>query len=467
MINPIENFAPAQPSVPLARHYRLTKFSAIFILAFVTICGVRVFATEKPNIIFILTDDMGYGDVGCYGGKFVPTPNIDRMANEGKRFTQYYSASPICSPSRTGILTGQYPARWKILTFLQDRAGNRAAHQVDFLDPKAPSIARALHEAGYATAHIGKWHMGGGRDVTNAPPFSAYAFDEHVSTFESPEPAPDLTSTNWVWSAQDKIKRWNRTAYFVDKTLDFLGRHKNQPCYVNLWPDDVHTPWVPRGTSDDELKKKDLGKEEFRAVLAEYDVQIGRFFEGLKKLGMDKNTLVIFASDNGPMPTFRGERSGGFRDGKGSLHEGGIRMPFIARWPGRISAGEVDKKTVFHAVDLFPTFCKIGGGSLPKNVTFDGEDLSAVLLGKPATRKKLLFWEFKSFTPPKEAGPSPTLAVRDGDWKLLVNNDGTDTELFDLSKDPGETNNLQNENQKVAQRLKKEVLAWRKSVSSK
>src|SRR5436190_10170588 len=126
-------------------------------------------ATEKPNIVFILTDDMGYGDVGCYGGKFVPTPNIDQLAKEGTKFTQFYVASPICSPSRTGFLTGMYPARWKIHSFLQTRAGNRDVGQVDFLDPKAPSIARTLKAAGYVTAHMGKWHMGGGRDVTNAP----------------------------------------------------------------------------------------------------------------------------------------------------------------------------------------------------------------------------------------------------------------------------------------------------------
>ena len=126
-------------------------------------------ADSRPNIIFLLTDDMGYGDVGCYGGEFVPTPNIDRLAKEGTKFTQFYVASPVCSPSRTGCLTGMYPARWRITNFLQTREGNRASEQADFLDPKAPSIARTFKAAGYATGHFGKWHMGGGRDVTNAP----------------------------------------------------------------------------------------------------------------------------------------------------------------------------------------------------------------------------------------------------------------------------------------------------------
>jgi len=162
----------------------------------------------RPSIILILTDDMGYGDPGCYGGGFAPTPNIDRMARDGIRFTQFYVGSPICSPSRTALLTGMYPGRWSITSYLQTRKGNRACGQADFLDPKAPSLARALRAAGYATGHFGKWHLGGGRDVTNAPPLQAYGFDECVSTWESPDPHPDITATNWIWSAQDKVKRW-------------------------------------------------------------------------------------------------------------------------------------------------------------------------------------------------------------------------------------------------------------------
>src|SRR5579871_361238 len=263
-------------------------------------------AAEKPNIIFLLTDDMGYGDCGCYGGKFVPTPNIDRLAKEGTKFTQFYAMAPVCSPSRTGFLTGTFPARWRITTFLQTRAGNRASEQVDFLDPKAPSIARTLKANGYATGHFGKWHMGGGRDVTNEPLFAAYGFDEHAGTYESPEPDRTITATNWIFSQYDKVKRWDRSAYFVDKTLDFLRRHKGKPCYVNLWPDDVHTPWIPEGTDiANRRRENDESEPNFKAVLAEYDKQVGRLVAGLKELGIEDNTILIFSSDNGPMPSFR------------------------------------------------------------------------------------------------------------------------------------------------------------------
>ncbi len=423
---------------------------------------------ERPNIVFFLTDDMGYGDTGCYGGKFVPTPNIDRLAKEGTRFTQFYAASPVCSPSRTGFLTGMYPARWKITNFLQTRAGNRASEQVDFLDLKAPSIARTLKEAGYATGHFGKWHMGGGRDVTNAPHFSAYGFDEHAGTYESPEPDPNITATNWIWSAQDKVKRWDRTAYFVDKTLDFLKRHKGQPCYVNLWPDDVHTPWVPEGSN---LKRKQEGDDSnvnFKKVLKEYDRQVGRFLDGLKELGLEQNTVVVFSSDNGPLPAFGGLRTGGLRGSKISLYEGGTRMPFIVRWPGHTPAGRVDDQSILGGVDLFPIFCSLASVPLPKGSAFDGENLEKALFGKTVERSHPLLWEYgrnSSFGYPKKPRDrSPNVAIRDGHWKVLVNADGSGAELYDLEADVKETQNVADKLPEVTKRLTEKALQWRKSL---
>ena len=430
----------------------------------------NLLAAGKPNIIFLLTDDMGYGDVACYGGNFVPTPNIDRLAAEGTKFTQFYVASPVCSPSRTAFLTGTYPARWRITSYLQTRAGNRACEQADFLDPKAPSIARTLKAAGYATGHFGKWHMGGGRDVTNAPPFREYGFDEHAGTYESPEPDPIITGTNWIWSSKDKVKRWDRSAYFVDKTLDFMRRHKGQPCFVNLWPDDVHTPWVPEGTDiDNRRRENDESAPNFKAVLREYDKQVGRLMAGLKELGLDENTILIFSSDNGPMPTFRGKRAGGLRGSKISLYEGGDREPLIVRWPGHFPTGRVDDKTVMNGVDFFPIFCKLTETALPQDLKIDGEDLSASFFGKSLVRKNPMFWEYgrnpTSFGYPKNPRDrSPNVAMRDGKWKLLINADGTSLELYDLDTDRNETQNIAAQNPEVAKRLSAAALQWRKSL---
>lgn len=424
--------------------------------------------TRPPNIIVVLTDDMGYSDLGCYGGQFAPTPNLDRMAREGLRFTQFYVASPICSASRTGFTTGMFPARWRITSYLQTRAGNRGCQQADFLDPQAPSLARTLQAAGYATGHFGKWHQGGGRDVSDAPPFRAYGFDEHASTWESPQPHPDITATNWIWSPQDKVKRWDRTAFFVDQTLDFLRRHQDQPCYVNLWPDDTHTPFVP---SQERLSEYPNGPDEerkFRAVLDEYDRQLGRLFAGLKELGLDEKTLVVFTSDNGALPTFGGRRVGHLRGSKLSLYEGGIREPLLVRWPGRVPAGRVDEQTVLQAVDLLPSLCALAGVPRPQTPALDGEDLSAALVGQPAMRAKPLLWEYgrneKFFAYPQGRDRSPNVAIRDGQWKLLVNADGTGAELYDLAADPRESKSLAAEQPALAQRLKNAALEWRNSL---
>ena len=448
----------------------LSSVGVFICLALILSCPQRTVAADRPNIIFLLTDDMGYGDVGCYGGKFVPTPNIDRLATEGTKFTQYYAAAPVCSPSRVGLLTGMFPGRWRITSYLQTRAGNSKCEQADFLDPKAPSIARTLKAAGYATGHFGKWHMGGGRDVTNAPPFPEYGFDEHASTYESPDPDPTITATNWIWSAQDKVKRWDRTAYFVDKTLDFMRRHKGQPCFVNLWPDDVHTPWVPAGT-DIEHRNHDLDNSQpnFKAVLAEYDKQVGRLMAGLKELGVEDNTILIFASDNGPLPTFQGKRAGGFRGSKISLYEGGSREPFILRWPGHIPAGRVDDTTVISGVDLFPMVCSLTGITLPSDAKFDGEDLSQSFFGKEQTRTRPLFWEYGrnniGFDFPRiPRDRSPNVSMREGKWKLLINADGTGVELYDLETDHSESHNLADKYPDVTKRLSEAALQWRKSL---
>lgn len=416
----------------------------------------------KPNIVFVLADDMGNGDVGCYGGKLAPTPYLDRLAREGTRFTQYYSASPICSPSRCGLITGQFPARWRITSFLQTRAGNRQCEQDDFLNPKAPSLPRILQAAGYATAHIGKWHLGGGRDVTNAPKFAAYGYDVGLGSYESPEPAAGLGLKTTPWGTNrepQQVARHDRTRWMVDETLAFLKRNSGRPCFVNLWVDDTHTPWVPGVAAPG----RDAGRGNLIKVITELDRQLGRLINGLPT-----NTLLIFATDNGALPTFKGERNAGLRGSKLSLYEGGIRLPFIAHWPGHVPAARVDDSTVLHAVDVLPTLVAMAGAKLPEGYAGDGEDLSAALLGRSMVRTKPLFWEYgrneTAFKFPAAPDRSPNVAVREANWKLLVNADGTGAELYDVVGDANEKRNLATEKPDVARRLTAAALAWRRAL---
>jgi arylsulfatase A-like enzyme len=430
-------------------------------------------AGPPPNVVVVLADDLGPGDVSGYGGP-TPTPHLDRMAREGVRFTRYYAAAPICSPSRCGLVTGQFPGRWRITSFLQTRAGNRACEQADFLDPKAPSLPRALKAAGYRTAHVGKWHLGGGRDVADPPKFAAYGYDVGLGTYESPEPHPDLTARDWIWSADDRVKRWDRSGWMVDRTLDFLKANPDQPCFVNLWLDDPHTPWVP--SADDQQPGKGgrtVGRgdtpERLARVLTEMDRQVGGLLDGVRSLKAGRPTVVLFLSDNGPLPTFDRQRAAGLRGSKLSLYEGGIRVPFVAWGPGVVPAGVTNDATVLTGVDLFPTLCKLCGARAPVGYESDGEDLGDALFGKSPARTRPVFWEYgrndTAFAYPGPKGDrSPNVAVREGDWKLLVNADGTGPELYDLAADAREARNLAAGRPDVAKRLAEKALAWRQSV---
>lgn len=422
---------------------------------------------EKPNVLIIYTDDMGIGDVSFANSGWVKTPNIDLIAQAGIVIDQYYSAAPVSSASRTGITTGQYPLQWGINSFLATRAKNAAMEQCDYLDSNAPSMARVFQENGYATGHFGKWHMGGGRDVTDAPQITEYGFDEYKSTYESLDPDPRITSGNWIWQNSDEIKRWDRTAYFVDLTLDFLKRHKGEPCFVNFWPDDVHTPWVFGKDAQGGGRRKNWETQPyFEKVLAEYDRQIGRLMEGLEKLGLTDNTIVIFTSDNGPAPSFQQVRTNGLRGQKNSLYEGGIRMPFALRWPAAVKAGQKDTSSVVTALDLFPSLCAMAGIPLPKGYKPCGEDMSRALTGQCAVRQKDMMWDFgrnNAFARPKNDNRSPHLAIRCGDWKMLMNSDGSQVELYNLAEDVNERHNVASEHASLVKQLKRELRKWWKT----
>jgi len=438
---------------------------------------------KKPNIVMIFTDDMGYADISSFAQTplKVRTPNIDRIANEGMKFTQFYVSSPICSPSRAAVLSGRFAPESGITSFLHQREANAKADQNDYMEPSGAYLPKTFKSAGYATAHVGKWHLGGGRDVDNAPSIGQYGYDEFYSTWESPDRDPKLGTNHAPWDKKKdpgQVDRWDRTRHMVDTTLDFMKRHQDQPTFITLWPDDLHTPFWP----SPEMIAKYGGKpyefdpiENFWGVLEEYDRQIGRLLDGLKAQGVDENTIVFFTGDNGPAPHYDRTRTDGMRGMKLSLFEGGIRQPFAIRWPGKIPAGS-ESKTVLSSVDLLPTLAALAGVTIvpEANGKLDGEDLSQAMLGKDVARKGALLWEYgrrnargeqrQGIPQAKPENRSPNLGIREGDLKLLVNDDGTSPMLFNVRQDPKETNDLAAQEKARVEEMSKKVIDWQKSL---
>lgn len=435
----------------------------------------------RPNIVMVFIDDMGWADFSCWGNTAAKTPNIDRLAREGMRFEHFYVASPICSPSRVGLSTGQYPQRWRITSYLNNRADNEARGMAQWLDPRAPMLARMLHDAGYATGHFGKWHMGGQRDVGEAPLITEYGFDASLTNFEGLGPrvlpildAHDGTPPRRHALGSDALGRgeitWKDraevTPSFVAAAREFIDRASaaGRPFYVNLWPDDVHSPFFPAAARRGNGEKRTL----YHAVLETMDSQLGVLFDEIHaRPQLRDNTLILICSDNGPEP---GAGSAGIlRGSKGMLYEGGIRSPLVVWGPGLIPAkraGTVNRESVFATIDLAPTLLAVAGVRPPAEVQFDGVAVREILLGEAVTsRGRPLFFR----RPPDRGSFSgvenlPDLAVREGRWKLLCEYDGSRAELYDLVADPAETKNLAAAQPAEAERLKKLVLAWHQSM---
>jgi arylsulfatase A-like enzyme len=450
------------------------------ILGILLLLGNIVFSQSKTNILFVFIDDMGYADLGCYGRSDVHTPNIDRLAQEGILFTQFYVNSPICSPSRTAVTTGQYPARWGITSYIDNRKANANRGMKNYLDLSAPSVARNLHDAGYYTAHIGKWHMGGGRDVGEAPLITEYGFDESVTQFEGLGERylatyetlnlPDSTRGLEKQSARlgrgevHWAKRENFTQIFVDRAIAAIeyARKANKPFYINLWPDDIHTPLEPPKALRGDLSTQ----ARFLGVMEEMDKHMGRLFDFIKNDPvLRNNTLIIFTSDNGPDKNVNS--AGPLRGYKTNLYEGGFREPFIAWWPGEIPKnlqGTKNTKSVVSAIDLPLTFMKVAGVEPDENVEYDGECMYQAIAGEKQTkRNKSLFWIRPPDRPGYDGNNDPDLAIRKGDYKLLMDFDGSNIQLYNLEKDMGETQNLIDKKPQKAREMKKDLEDWFKN----
>ena len=459
------------------KHYALAILFLIAIPVGLGSASAEEPDSEKPNILVIFIDDMGFADPGCFGNPLVDTPHIDSLAAEGIMLTNFYVNSPICSASRVALTTGQYQGRWRIHSYLNTRAGNANRGMADYLDPSAPTTAQKLRAAGYATAHFGKWHMGGGRDVDDAPLPQDYGFDESLVSFEGLGDRI-ISNRGGVNRAralgQGEIipcERWERMQIQTDRTIDFIRRHRDSPFYVRLFPNDVHDAHVPRPGSADKYNSvsDDPFVRDFLAVLEEMDKQIGRVIATIDDLNLGEETLILFTSDNGPTDWPRKYKTGPpagytgpYRGRKWSLFEGGIRMPFIARWTGTIPAGIENTTDVMSAIDLSPTICRFAGVSVEDDL--DGLDRGDILLGNSSRRAEPVFWQYghphailKGGRPDHQ---SPTFAMRDGRWKFLVNPDGSEAQLFDLVADEGETANLLTTRSELAAEMAGQISAW-------
>ncbi len=413
-------------------------------------------SATRPNILYLLADDLGYGDLGSYGQKLIHTPRLDRMAQEGMRFTQHYAGAPSCQPSRTVLFTGLHGGHATI------RANSRLP-----LRATDRTFAQVLRAAGYATGAAGKWGLGG-HDTTGAP--AALGIDEFfgfIDQIHAHTHYPDHLFKNGQRLDIPENKDGRRAVYaqdlFTRETLDFIRRHRDQPFfffgaftpphaevaapedsvaeYRGRWPEPK--PFLGTKTYSPQKEPRAVRA----AMITRLDRDIGRILDLLDELKLSENTLVIFTSDNGPItaggqdPDFF-DSNGPLRDRKFTLYEGGIRVPLIARWPGRIARGAVSD-LVSDFADMFPTFAELAGTAAPAGL--DGVSILPTLLGRPATaqrRRDHFYWE-----------AAPQQAVRQGDWKLFRAGPGRPPELYHLGRDLGETTNLAANEPAIATRL--------------
>jgi arylsulfatase A-like enzyme len=435
---------------------------------------------RRPSILFILTDDLGWGDPACYGNPLIKTPNIDNLAAQGTLFRKFYVASPVCSPSRAAFMTGVYPARLGLHGHFDTHRENVRRRMPDWLDARRPTITRLLRQAGYRTAHFGKWHLGNG---PGAPKAADYGIDA-AKMFSGPD-------QGYPGEEAEPFYRAKSTGWLVDDAVAFIKEQGEKPWYINLWTLVPHATLKPteeelavykdlkvapsqfKGTMREYVRKArnpDAQMQVFAAAVSGLDRALGRLMDALRESGQDGNTLVFFSSDNGPEDyavanaANAGMGSAGeFRGRKRSLYEGGVRTSCIARWPGRIPAGRVDDTTVLAGVDWLPTIAALCGAGLPE-APFDGEDMRAALLGAPVERSRDLFWEWRFEIGGLPAHKSPPLAMRRGPWKILTGPQGRKPELYNIPVDPGESKNLAATETERVTTMSHDLMAWKASL---
>lgn len=433
-------------------------------------------STGKPNIVFILADDLGYGDLSCFGSKQIETPNLDSLAKDGIRLTQYYAASAVCSPSRASILTGNYPLRYDIRQYFPND---------EYLTDKAVTLPKMLKQQGYVSAHLGKWHLGGlhlshlkarmekAENVFPGP--LEHGFDHYFATIEGGLDI-DLMATRRMYRDGGKYLVANDTLlaanpiYFTDilgnEAIRLINDYSkgNRPFFINLWFKAPHTPYEP-APEPHYSKYKELNHPEreghnfhrghnqpgdgilYNSMVSHLDEVIGRIINRLKELDLYENTIIVFTSDNGP--SYRGFPDP-WKGGKADLHEGGIRVPMIAFWAKHFPAGKTSSEVV-HSNDIFPTFCEAAGISADRYKVDGLSMLRHFETLEPLQEERTLFWQLDLAVDPwknvwypqpgEKPQPYSTSVVRKGDWKLLADSLNP-VILYNLKVDSLESQNL-------------------------
>jgi arylsulfatase A-like enzyme len=443
---------------------------------------------EQPNVIFFLVDDLGQRDLGCYGSSFYETPNVDRLAREGARFTDAYAACPVCSPTRASIMTGQWPQRTGITDYIgapQPAQWNRntvllPAPYTDRLALDAPTLAKAMKSVGYATLFAGKWHLGPegwwpenqGFDINRGgiDKGGPYGGDKYFSPYGNPRLSDGPPGEH----LPDRL---------ASETIQFIEDHRDQPFFAYVAFYDVHTPLMAREDlrKKYEAKRRELpsqtlwGREYprdvrlvqehavYAAMVEAMDQAVGKVLAKLDQLHLAENTLVIFTSDNGGLSTSEGwpTANAPLRAGKGWLYEGGLREPLVVRWPAKVKGGSVCATPV-SSPDYFPTLLEASGAKTQTGQMVDGQSLLPVLTGGSLTERNL-YWHYPHYG---NQGGAPGAAIRRGKWKLIEWYEDRRVELFDLSQDIGEALDVSRQHPEQVERLLDELHRWQQEVGA-
>tara|TARA_R110002126_G_scaffold22865_5_gene81091 strand:- start:15746 stop:17071 length:1326 start_codon:yes stop_codon:yes gene_type:complete len=430
-----------------------SKLNALFSLIFLSIITLSCKAQKetKPNIIIIMADDMGYGDLSCYGSTLIRTPNLDKMASEGIKFTDFHANGPVCSPTRAAILTGKYQQRVGI-----DGVITAKHHRDKGLAVSEKTFADAIKKAGYVTGMFGKWHVGYKKEFN---PINQ-GFDEYIGYVSgNVDYHSHIDQEGYEdWWVGDSIK--NEKGYSTDliteHSVDFIKRHKDEPFLLYIPHEAPHGPFQGRKSAAERYvgwkngaKQKDKMSDEelnniYKEMVEVMDEGVGEVMKTLKELNIDKNTIIFFCSDNGA--SRRVGSNGGLRGYKSTLWEGGHRVSAMAWYPGTIQPNQVSDKTVL-TMDLFPTIMDLVGAEQIQNL--DGVSLKDNLIKGEPLAERDLFW-----------GYAGRKAIRQGDWKLIIRNKIAEPLLYNLKEDIGENNNLAQQHPELVKSLTKKLEAW-------